>query len=194
MTTNVLLKLIIQNLDSRNLKKPNIRKNATKTIIAFIEATDKYLKDEHLVLPDRKTFEEDYIRYKMTNINGGEKHIISMIYTFYNNASISKAVKYIKTSSINTMNLMQDCTTIPEKDLIQGVFTPVKDLYEGYAIPCVPGIYCIKLREEAMLPEKYGKLREDRIIYIGIASKSLKERLWEEELKWLAGARLQEEP
>ncbi len=49
------------------------------------------------------------------------------------------------------------------------------------SIPDVPGLYCIKLKEGASLTEKYGKVRDDGIIYIGKGD-SLRERLWEEEL------------
>lgn len=68
-----------------------------------------------------------------------------------------------------------------EEELIKGNFKSVSSL-SADAIPNESGIYCIKLREGSTLPSKFGKIREDRIIYIGIASKSLRERLWEEEL------------
>lgn len=68
-----------------------------------------------------------------------------------------------------------------EEELIKGNFQSVSSL-SADAIPNESGIYCIKLREGSTLPSKYGKIREDRIIYIGIASKSLRKRLWEEEL------------
>lgn len=67
-----------------------------------------------------------------------------------------------------------------EKRLIQGKFISANEL-DG-RVPDVPGIYCIKLRKGVQLPAKFGKVREDGIIYIGQTSKSLKERLWEEEL------------
>ena len=68
-----------------------------------------------------------------------------------------------------------------EEELIKGDFKSVSSL-SADAIPNEAGIYCIKLREGSTLPSKFGKIREDRIIYIGIASKSLRERLYEEEL------------
>lgn len=73
-----------------------------------------------------------------------------------------------------------DFASVEEK-LIKGDFKSVSSL-SADAIPNESGIYCIKLRENSKLPPKYGKIREDGIIYIGIASKSLRERLWEEEL------------
>lgn len=69
-----------------------------------------------------------------------------------------------------------------EEGLINGVFLAVNELENGVKVPNVPGIYCIKLRKDIVFPKDFGKIREDGVIYIGIASKSLKERLWEEEL------------
>lgn len=68
-----------------------------------------------------------------------------------------------------------------EEELIKGNFQSVSSL-SADAIPNESGIYCIKLREDSTLRSKFGKIREHRIIYIGKASKSLRERLWEEEL------------
>ena len=68
-----------------------------------------------------------------------------------------------------------------EEELIKGDFKSVSSL-SADTIPNEAGIYCIKLREGSTLTSKFGKIREDRIIYIGIASKSLRERLYEEEL------------
>lgn len=68
-----------------------------------------------------------------------------------------------------------------EGKLVRATFIPVYEL-NADKVPATPGIYCIKLRKGVPLPAKFGKAREDGIIYIGQASKSLKERLWEEEL------------
>ena len=67
-----------------------------------------------------------------------------------------------------------------EKSLLQGDFISVGAL-SGDMVPDVPGLYCIKLRKGVHLPAKYGKVREDGVIYIGKAD-NLRERLWEEEL------------
>ena len=56
-----------------------------------------------------------------------------------------------------------------EEELIKGNFKSVSSLSSD-AIPNESGIYCIKLREGSTLPSKFGKIREDRIIYIGKAS------------------------
>lgn len=68
-----------------------------------------------------------------------------------------------------------------EKNLLQGEFVSVGAL-SGEMVPDVPGLYCIKLRKGVRLPAKYGKAREDGVIYIGQASTSLYQRFWRQEL------------
>lgn len=68
-----------------------------------------------------------------------------------------------------------------EKQLINGRFSAVSAL-TGDMIPDEPGLYCIKLRKGVVLPTKYGKVRENGIIYIGQASTSLRQRFWRQEL------------
>lgn len=75
-----------------------------------------------------------------------------------------------------------------EKALIQGKFLSVNELQNGKKIPNLPGLYCIKLKPGIVLPEKFGKVIEDGIIYIGIASTSLYQRLWEQELNHKSAA------
>ena len=68
-----------------------------------------------------------------------------------------------------------------EKLLVHGEFISVGTLTGGM-VPDVAGLYCIKLRKGAKLPAKFGKVREDGIIYIGQASTSLYKRFWKQEL------------
>lgn len=69
-----------------------------------------------------------------------------------------------------------------EKELINGNFLPLNELESGNKIPKKPGLYCIKIKEGIIIPKEFGQIRKDGIIYIGIASTSLFERLWEQEL------------
>ena len=96
------------------------------------------------------------------------------------NNLISKSEYISNTIEPTKEKIATDFATV-EKELIKGYFQSVSSL-SADAIPNESGIYCIKLRESSTLPSKFGKIREDKIIYIGIASKSLRERLWEEEL------------
>lgn len=68
-----------------------------------------------------------------------------------------------------------------EKSLLQGDFISVGAL-SGDMVPDVPGLYCIKLRKGVRLPAKFGKVRENGVIYIGQASTSLNQRFWKQEL------------
>ena len=74
-----------------------------------------------------------------------------------------------------------------EKALIEGNFIAVNTMTD-YSVQDVPGLYCIKIRKGVPLPPKFGKVREDGIIYIGQASKSLKKRFWEQELNHRSAA------
>ena len=71
--------------------------------------------------------------------------------------------------------------TSAEKELTEGEFKTVSSLSDDI-VPDKPGIYCIKLQESSNLPSIFGKIRKDRIIYIGKATISLKKRLWQQEL------------
>lgn len=74
-----------------------------------------------------------------------------------------------------------------EMELIKGQFLNVNSIQEEF-IPDEPGLYCIKLKEGIGFEKVFGEIRKDRIIYIGKASHSLRERLWKEELNHLSPA------
>ena len=71
--------------------------------------------------------------------------------------------------------------------LVKGKFTPMSEMSESM-VPAVSGLYCIKLRKGIVLPAKFGKIREDGIIYIGQASTSLRQRFWKQELNHIGAA------
>lgn len=96
------------------------------------------------------------------------------------NNLISKSEDISNTAEPTKEKITTDFETV-EEELINGEFQSISSL-SADAIPNESGIYCIKLCESSTLPSKFGKIREDRIIYIGIASNSLRKRLWEEEL------------
>jgi hypothetical protein len=52
-------------------------------------------------------------------------------------------------------------------------------------VPYAPGLYCIRLKKGAKLPEPFGSTlakRGHNILYIGIATASLNHRFWGQEL------------
>lgn len=64
-----------------------------------------------------------------------------------------------------------------------GIFKTVLSLQDA-DIPDTPGLYCLKLRKGARLPNPFDQYAQSRknIIYIGLASKSLRQRMWNQEL------------
>lgn len=52
--------LINTDLDCRNLKNPNIRKNALRKIVKFISETYSHINQENFLLPDRNSFVKNY--------------------------------------------------------------------------------------------------------------------------------------
>ncbi len=104
---------------------------------------------------------------------------------------VSRTPRSIVTSKVASAPIPSTLAPIEAKNvemaLIYGNFVAVNTLRD-YSVPNVPGLYCIKLRKGVPLPQKFGKVREDGIIYIGKASKSLKKRLLEQELNHKSAA------
>lgn len=57
MTLNELKLSVIRELKNRNLKNPQIRKNALEKVCAYLSAHKQtYLPDQNIVLPKDKTY------------------------------------------------------------------------------------------------------------------------------------------
>lgn len=192
MKTTEIIKRIHDELDSRKLKKPNIRKNALDKVIGYMEKSGTYLKKDTVLLPSEKdTFKYYMALIKGNELNGAESSIINMMYTICDDILIEEPES---TSECNETILSEadDLTdhhvindnlysSFAEK-LTNGCFKTYKELNNGEVVPDKSGIYCIKLVEKEPEIQELGEIKEDGIIYIGIASKSLRKRLWEEEL------------
>ena len=186
--TKGLLKFGLQVIDSRHLKDPRIRKNALEKIINFLDGRKDLLPYTLQTLPIERIVLE-YQLYKKNKLNGAEKNVIRDIlpkaFAMYRNNK-DRQSQEIEKRKANDVDFHMGISALEDSNfeinLIQGSFASVNGLNDGERVPDVPGIYCIKLRKGVQLPAKFGKVREDGIIYIGQASKSLKERLWEEEL------------
>lgn len=192
MTIEELRKKVYQDLDSRGLKNPSIRKGALKNVLEFIKTTEIFFNDKELNLPsDKDSLKLTYQKYKGKVLNSAESSVINTMYEHYkgkhqsSSAISSNKEKEIKPKS-NSLELSskynETATESIEENLLNGVFFGVSELNNGEMVPTIPGLYCIKLKDGAKFPKDYGKIREDGIIYIGKASQSLKDRLWEEEL------------
>lgn len=177
-------------LMSRNLKNPRIRINALSKILEYMQISrNRYIVKGHVVLPsDKKVFRNDYERFKCKNLNGAELSVINTLYEIIGNSSYvipkskeklddSIEMKLPQTSEICDMENMSDI----ENKLMQSHFISVEEL-DGINIPNVPGLYCIKIKDYKLLPNFENFEGKENIIYIGKASKSLRKRLWDQEL------------
>ncbi len=90
MTLNDLKLSVIRELNSRNLKKPQIRKNALEKVCKYISEYEQiYLHNQNVILPkDKNEFKNEYERYKGIKMNGAEDSIINEIYNQLNNVTI----------------------------------------------------------------------------------------------------------
>lgn len=137
---------------------------------------------------------KNYEIYKGKNINGTEKHIIKLIYDYYIVLEDGPIQPKIPNAINHTLSRCPDLGNENdfieiEQKLIKGNYKSVDELQKELLIPESPGIYCIKLKEGVSLPEPYNhKITMSRIIYIGISSVSLKDRLWGQELQHLSPA------
>lgn len=186
MTTKQMTDLVDRYLDSKGLSNPSIRKRAARKVLGYMDSTGAFLSGGQLALPsDKRIVASAYERHKGSPLNGAEKSAINHIYDLAG-SSIGKSIPRPDvtpkaTKTVAAVPKAVKGVAAAEKNLLQGDFISVGAL-SGDMVPDVPGLYCIKLRKGVRLPAKYGKVREDGVIYIGQASTSLNQRLWRQEL------------
>lgn len=196
MTHLDITKLIFTELDSTGLKNPKIRKIALERVWEYTKEADEYVKNGSIMLPkDKKEFKTRLARIKGKDLNRAESSVINRIYFYAGNSSFTidsqgapSIATPIKPSAENKPSPVAAALESAEKELIDAKFLGVTELENGLKVPDCPGVYCVKLREGATFPKEFGPLREDRIIYIGQASGSLRKRLWEQELNHKSAA------
>ena len=187
MTIKEMISLVDRFLDSRNLASPRIRKNAIRKVATYFDATGSFLKGNQLALPsDKAIVKVAYERYKGSNLSSAESSAINHMYEVAG-ADVGKVSVRPSIPPKQPTTAPTKVESVPggfreaEKALIGGSFVSANTLSDQ-SVPDVPGLYCIKLRKGIVLPAKYGKVREDGIIYIGQASTSLHQRFWRQEL------------
>lgn len=184
MTTKQMNDLVDRYLDSKGLSNPSVRKRAARKVLGYMDTTGAFLSGGQLALPyDKGVVVSAYKRHKGSVLNGAEKSVINHIYELAG-SSVGKsasrhAVTPKATKSVVTAPKAVNGLAAAERKLQQGEFVSVGAL-SGEMVPDVPGLYCIKLRKSVRLPAKYGKVREDGVIYIGQASTSLRKRFWKQ--------------
>ena len=190
MTFSEITKLIVADLDSRGLKKPNIRKNALKRVLEHMRKSGVFLVNDLIILPNNKDdFKERLARIKGYELNSAESSIINMIYFYMGNSSYMPDMHH---ENLPQAPIIQSATNRElsrtvvskeiEENLVDGQFMGITELNNGLVIPNCPGLYCIKIRKGVSLPKEFGSIKEDCIIYIGQASVSIRERLYQQEL------------
>lgn len=190
MTVEELRLKVFRDLDSRGLKDPSIRKGALNKILSFIQTKEIYMKNGDLILPsDKESLKTAYQKWKGESLNSAESSVINTMYEHYKGKKLyvsevdskdqqNKVEENVETIKTDNTIKVEDI----EKKLINGNFLTVNELENGKKVPKDPGLYCIKIRKGVYFPKDYGKIREDRIIYIGKTETSLYKRLWEDEL------------
>lgn len=192
MTTQQLITLADRELDSRNLAQPQIRKKAVRRVVEYMETTGSFLKGNQLALPsDKKILEKKFTMYHPKTVYGlsGAINVIYQVAgcSLRSNERQKPTSEFFFTADKD--NLISVTAEVKEavNDLINGEFVAVSNLTNN-SVPDIPGLYCIKLRKGVVLPERYGEVREDGIIYIGLATKSLHQRFWKQELNHIGKA------
>lgn len=175
-------------LFSRDVKKPGIRMNALERVFNYMKAAGGFFNKEQITLQfERGKTIEVLTKAKGNELSSSDKHVIKLMYDYYIAPEYSiDNTESEKEEIIHNDFTVSDSSTLDfkeiEKKLINGIFITVNELENGTKIPDQPGIYCIKIRKGVYFPKDYGKIREDGIIYIGKAEKSLHKRLWDQEL------------
>ena len=85
MTLSQLTTAVQTEWNRRNLKSPQIRRNALKKIAEFIAVhAPEYLVNGHVILPsDKNILKKNYERDKGTQLSGAESSSINEIYNQY---------------------------------------------------------------------------------------------------------------
>lgn len=179
MTLEKLTDLVRQEFDRRNLQKT--RYYALKNVATYIQ--NYHGSDLQVLSLAKKDFKHLYKEYK-TSINrkmsDAENSAINEIYNQFMSTStttpvITKSVPEEKKLTLphNTKELMN-----------QDNFKSVCDLSES-TVPDSPGMYAIRIKNVNDIPNPFNNEltnRKHNLLYIGIASQSLRERLWKQEL------------
>lgn len=106
--------------------------------------------------------------------------------TFINQSANKDSISQKTTQQVDPTYL----ETTKDKELLMKVLMNEKNFKDAAVIdvkiPNSPGLYCIRIKNPDLLPTPFNaqlKIRGHNIVYLGIASKSLKQRLLNQELR-----------
>ena len=114
MTILEMIRKVDDFLDNRNLKAPQIRKDAIRHIAEFMKSTGKFMSNGNLMLPsDKDTFKESYQKHKGTSLSGAEKSAINHMYDIVHcNAMQNTIAPTKKTAMSKAEELMANSSII----------------------------------------------------------------------------------
>lgn len=179
MTLLDLSNRVRQEFDKRNLKS-RTRYYALNNVIGYIQ--ECHGGNLSVLKMDKIDFKNIYKEYKISigkAYSGAEDGAINEIYNQFAKFSEPECIVPIKTEKVAVFS-----STSTEELMNKQLFRRVGDLYESM-VPDSPGLYAIRIIDVHDLPSPFCEElinRQHDLLYIGIASKSLRERLWKEEL------------
>lgn len=185
MTLQELKNRVCQEFDRRKLKS-NARYNALEKVVEYI--LKKHNGNLEVLFNPKDDFKNLYERHKGSDINSAESSAINEMYNQLNSKSSYSSTKpLIESLMSTTKNLTTNdeiSTSNTEELMIVNNFMKVSILTESI-IPNEPGLYAIRIKDVNDLPAPFCDeliKRNHDLLYIGMASESLRKRLWKQEL------------
>lgn len=179
MTLEEIAIKVRKELDRRNLKS-NARYRALDKIVSYIR--DFHNGSISVLQTPKSEFKHQYENYKIgigQAFSGAENSAINEIYNQLDSNFIHKTIS-VQTEKTFFAPVEDDLNTL----MYPQSFEPASNLNESL-IPDIPGLYAIRIKDISMLPHPYKDELQNRghnILYIGKATKSLRDRLWCQEL------------
>ena len=201
MTLQELVSKVRQEYDSRNLKS-TVRYSALNNVANYIVRC--HGGNLSVFNMDKKDFKDSYKKNKGRKINSAESSAINELYNqFYSNSGTSYVKENVNTFSFGKLfsqlcalggktdqvvsrkeNDEKNFQSMSDNLMNESKYKSVSDL-RASEITDTPGLYAIRIKDVNKLPLAFSvelTKRGHNLLYIGIASKSLRERLWKQEL------------
>lgn len=201
MTLQELVSSVRKEYDSRNLKS-TARYSALNKVANYIVGC--HGGNLSVFNKDKDDFKDAYKKYKGKELNSAESSAINELYNqYYSKKGNSSDKEKVSTFSLGKTfsrlcaiggkivqvvsrkeNNGKSSKSVAGNLMNESKFKSVSDL-SASEIPDAPGLYAIRIKDVHKLPSVFSKelnKRGHNLLYIGIASESLLERLWKQEL------------
>ena len=161
---------------------------STKVTMSASEIADVVNQKKYYIKKDESLIAASQISARVKNYKELFKKVGSQISLL--DASVIAKANALKTPSTKLLSVSSGGLNTSDWSLLEKMLLNVnnfKDCNQSEnAIPDKPGIYCIRVKNLESFPENFAqelKVRNHNIIYLGIASKSLKKRFFNQELR-----------